>query len=174
MKFLSSYRNTFAALLLLPAVALPQASTPAKPGAVPPGKFEIRLLVTAELDKVIRPTKGPDGKFTRAEPLKIAPRGQQFAVVVFFKDCKPDSAGNCKVDVDFQGIDPRGKTFENRKGSPLWRVRAPGPGMGQLGSSVMKIQLESSDPAGTWRVIAVAHDRTSGAQAREEASFEVR
>lgn len=172
MKFLARHRNPLAAALLLLPVAAP-AQAP-KPGAAPPRKFEIRLLVTAELDKVVRPTKGPDGKLVQAEPLKLAPRGQQFAVVVFFKDCQPDSAGNCKADVDFQGIDPRGKTFEDRKGSPLWRVKAPGQGLAQLGSSVMKIELESSDPAGTWRVIVVAHDRVSGAQARAEASFDVR
>ena len=46
--------------------------------------------------------------------------------------------------------------------------------MTQLGSSYVKMQFEPSDPAGNYRVIAVAHDRNSGAQARAEASFAVK
>ena len=171
MKFSLPHRSTFAAALLL----LPTAIPPTTAGkAAVPRKLEIRFLVTAEPEKVFHPTKGPDGKFSQPEPVKVAPRGSLVAAVVYFKDCQPDSAGNCNVDVDLQGIAPGGSVFENRKGAALWRVKAPGPGMTQLGSSYMKMQFERSDPAGTYRVIAVAHDRNSGAEARAEASFEVK
>jgi hypothetical protein len=162
---------TFAASLLAATSALPQARNPSAPA----GKLDIRLLVTAEPEKVFRPTKGPDGKFATAEPVTVAPRGKLIAAVVFFKDCKPDAAGNCNVDLDLHGVDPRGSTFQKRTGAPLWRnQKAPHPGVVQLGASYMKIQTELSDPPGTYRVVAVAHDRNSGIDTRAEASFEVR
>jgi hypothetical protein len=163
-----------AALLLLPS-ALPQARKPAKPVKVPAAKLDINLLVTAEPEKVFHPTKGPDGQYSKAAPLKIAPRGKLIAVLVYFKDCKPDAAGNCNVDLDLQGLTPNGSMFENRKGTDLWRnKRSPPPGFTQLGTDYMKIQVEPKDPAGTYRVIAVAHDRNGKTDARAEASFEVR
>ncbi len=139
------------------------------------GKLDIRLLVTAEPDKVFRPTTGPDGKHAIAQPVKVAPRGKPIAAFVFFQNCKPDNAGKCNVDLDLLGIDPRGSAFENRKGAPLWRnQKAPHPGIIQLGTSYMKIQLEPKDLAGTYKVVAVARDRNSGAEARADASFEVK
>ena len=176
MKFTTwHHRYLFAAALLLLPTTVPQIPKPAAAGAATGPKLDIRLLVTDEPDKVFHPTKGPDGKFASAEPLKVASRGQLIAAVVFFKDCQPDSAGNCNVDVDLQGLSPNGSLFENRKAAPLWRnVKAPAAGFAQLGSSYMKMQLEPNDPAGTYRVTAVAHDRNSGAESRAEASFEVK
>lgn len=169
-------RQLLAAAVLLVPTAVPQATKPKAPQPPPPqGKIEIRLLVTTEPEKVFRPTKGADGKFAQAEPVKIAPRGKPVAAVVFFKNCRPDASGNCNVDVDLLGIDPRGKIFENRRNAALWRnVKAPAGGFTQLGSSYMKMQFEAGDPAGVWRVSAVAHDRVSGAEARSEASFELK
>jgi len=165
-------RSTLAAALLLLPSAIPQ--TPAGKAALP-RKLDIHILVTAEPEKVFHPTKGPDGKFSQPEPVKVAPRGSLVAAVVYFKDCQPDTTGNCNVDVDLQGIAPGGAKFQDRKGAALWRnVKAPAAGMTQLGSSYVKMQFEPSDPAGNYRVIAVAHDRNSGAQARAEASFEVK
>jgi hypothetical protein len=166
-------RHILAAAFLLVPTILPQGSKPAAPP--PRGKFEIRVLVTAEPQKVFHPTKGADGKFAQAEAVKVAPRGTPVAAVVFFKNCQPDAAGNCNLDVDLLGVDPRGKIFENRKGAALWRnVKAPAGGFTQLGSSFMNMKFEAADPAGVWRVSAVAHDRVSGAEARSEASFEVK
>jgi hypothetical protein len=169
MKFSLPHRSTLAAALLLLPTAVPKIPTGT---AALPRKLDIHILVTAEPEKVFHPTKGPDGKFSQPEPVKVAPKGQLVAALVYFKDCQPDTAGNCNVDVDLQGVAPGGSVFQNRKAAPLWRsVKAPGPGMTQLGSSYMKMQFERSDPAGTYRVIAVAHDRNSGAEARAEASF---
>ena len=164
---------TFAASLLTAASpALPQR-IPTAPA--PAGKLDIRLLITAQPEKVFRPEKGPDGKYATAEPVKVAQRGQLIAAVVFFKDCKPDPAGNCNVDLDLHGVDPRGATFQKRTGAPLWRnQKAPHSGVVQLGSSYMRMQTELSDAPGTYRVIAVAHDRNSGTSTRAEATFEIR
>jgi len=170
------HRSFFAAALLLVPAAVPKTRTPAKPAApAPEGKLEIRLLVTLEPDKVLHPTKGTDGKFSEAQPVKIAPRGQLLVGLLFFKDCKPDAAGNCNVDVDVQGFTPSGAMFKNSKGTDLWRnKKAPHPGFVQLGAPDVKVTIEPNDPAGTYRVLAVAHDRNSGAESRSEASFEVK
>ena len=172
------HRSLFAAALLLVPAAVPKTRTPApaKPAApAAAGKFEISLLITAEPDKVVHPTKGADGKYASAQPVTVAPRNQLLVGFVFFKDCRPDAAGNCNVDVDVQGVMPGGGLFQNSKASDLWRnKRAPHEGFVQLGIPNIKITIESKDPAGTYRVVAVAHDRNSGAEARSEASFEVR
>lgn len=170
------HRSLFAAALLLVPAAVPKTRTPAKtPAPAPAGKFEIRLLVTAEPDRVVHPTKGADGKYAEAQPVTIAPRNQLLVGFVFFRDCKADATGNCNVDVDIQGMAPGGAMFQNSKASDLWRnKRAPHEGFAQLGIPNIKITIEPKDPAGTYRVVAVAHDRNSGAESRSEASFEVR
>jgi hypothetical protein len=167
------HRNVLAAVLLLFPSAL-QAGPPAKGGEAPQGKLDIRLLVTTEPEKVFRPRQGPDGKLTHAEPVKVVPKGQIVAAVVFFKDCQPDATGKCNVDLDLKGVDPHGVTFQDRKGLDLWHKPAPHSGIIQLGTAFMKIQFEAKDPAGTYRVIAVGHDRISGIDSRSETSFAVK
>jgi hypothetical protein len=170
-------RNVFAtALLLLPATF--QAAAQQTAAMAPPpssGKLEIRLLVTAEPNKVFRPTKGSSGQTELAEPATVVPKGKQIAAVVFFQNCKPSPAGNCNLDVDLKGVDPRGTPFQDRKGAKLWPNRpAPHVGVTQLGAAYMKLQFEPNDPPGTYRIFAVAHDLVGGTEARSEASFEVR
>lgn len=171
-----SPRSLFAAaLLFLPSVtpAVPPAGkTPAAPPST--GKLDVRILVTAEPEKVLHPTKGADGKYDMAEPVKVAPRGKKVYGLVFFKDCKADATGNCNVDIDLQGMVPGGQLFENRRGAELWKKKAPHAGFTQLGTPKMTIQIEDRDPAGTYRVVAVAHDRVAGTEARSEATFEVK
>ena len=163
MEFLT---HTLAAALLL----LPTALPPARASAL-----DIRILVTAEPEKVFHPTKGPDGKYSQAQPVKVAPRGQTISALVFFKDCKPDAAGNCNVDVDLLGVTPSGALFKNQRGAELWRNKpAPHAGITQLGAPHMKITIEPGDPAGVYRVTAVAHDRNGGTEVKAEATFEVR
>jgi len=170
------HRNLFAAALLLVPAAVPKNHAPApKTTPAPEGKLDIRLLITAEPEKVLSPTKGPDGQYAQAQPVKIAPRGQLLVGVLFFKDCKADAKGNCNVDVDVQGLTPSGQLFQNSKGDDLWRnKRAPHAGFVQLGVPKIRITIEPKDPAGTYRVIAIAHDRHNGAESRSEASFEVK
>jgi hypothetical protein len=174
--FFRRHRHLFAAALLLVPTAVPKTNKPA-PKATPAAeaKFEIRLLITAEPERVLSPKKGPDGQYAQAQPIKIAPRNQLLVGVLFFKDCKPDAKGNCNLDVDVQGMGPGGLMFQNSKGDDLWRnKKAPHTGFVQLGVPKIRITIETKDPAGTYRVTAVAHDRNNGAEARSEASFEVK
>ena len=175
MKFSTRSRQTLAAALLLLPTAVPPARKPAVPGAAPQGKLDIRILVTAEPAKVFHPTKGPDGKYSQAQPVKVAPRNRPISALILFKDCKPDASGNCNVDVDIQGLTPSGALFKNQRGAELWRNKtAPHAGFTQLGSPHIKITVEPRDPAGVYRIIAVAHDRIAGTNARAEATFEVK
>src|SRR6266852_3104173 len=164
------HRNLFAAALLLLPTAVPKTHKAApKSTPAPEGKFEIRLLITAEPEKVLSPTKGPDGQYAQAQPVSIAPRGQLLVGVVFLKDCKADAKGNCNVDGDVQGLGP-GLVFKNTKGEDVWRARrAPHAGFVQLSALKIKTTIEAKDPAGTYRLIVVAHDRNSGAESRSEA-----
>jgi hypothetical protein len=170
------HRNLFAAALLLLPSAVPKSGKPA-PKSTPAsdGKFDIRLLVTDEPDRVLHPTKAADGSYPQAQPVTVAARGRLLVGFVFFKDCKADAKGICNADVDVQGLLPSGAPFKNEKGTDLWRGRkAPHAGFVQLGAPNIKIQIETKDLAGTYRLIAVAHDHNNGAESRAEASFEVK
>jgi hypothetical protein len=174
--FTHRHRNLFAAALLLVPAAIPKTSKPA-PKAAPavPEKFDIRLLITDEPDKVLHPTKAADGTYPQALPVTVAQRGRLLVGFIFFRDCKADAKGNCNVDVDVQGLIPSGAPFTNQKATDLWRnKKAPHAGFVQLGAPNIKIQIEPKDPAGVYRVIATAHDRNNGAEAHAEASFQVK
>jgi hypothetical protein len=170
------HRNLFAAALLLVPAALPKTHKPApKAAPAPEGRLEIRLLITAEPDRVLHPTKAADGTYPQATPVALAPRGQLLVGFIFFKDCKANAQGNCNVDVDVLGLTPGGAPFKNQKGADLWvNNKAPHGGFVQLGHRNINIQIESKDPAGTYRLLAVAHDHNNGAESRSEASFEVK
>jgi hypothetical protein len=166
MKLLNPrHRNLFAAALLLVPAAIPKIAKPA-----PEAKFDIRVLITTEPEKVLHPKKG-----STAQPATTVPRGHLVFGFIFFKDCQADTKKNCNLDVDVQGLTPTGAVFKNEKGANLWRNKqAPHTGFIQLGAPNIKIQLEPNDPVGTYRLLAVAHDRNNGAEARAEASFEVK
>ncbi len=150
-----------------------KSSVPQKPG--PRGPFEIRLLATLDPQQVYSPKSGPDGKMRPAAPATVVARGKTVTAVLFIKDCAPNAAGNCNVEVDIQGMLPSGQLFKNERGSDLWRnKKAPAPGIAQLGNTKMTIQLEAADPAGVYRIVAVAHDRVAGVDRRAETSFEVK
>jgi hypothetical protein len=176
------HRNLFAAALLLLPTAVPKTHNPApktnpapKAAPAPEGKLDIRLLVTDEPDRVLHPAKAADGTYPQAQPVTLAQRGRLLVGFIFFKDCKADAKGICNVDVDVQGLLPGGAPFKNEKGTDLWRnKKAPHAGFIQLGAPNIKIQIEPTDLAGTYRLIAVAHDRNNGAESRAEASFEVK
>jgi hypothetical protein len=102
------------ALLLLPLLLAAQAPSKTPPTTVLRGKFDVRLLATLEPEKVFRPASGPDGKMVPAAPATVVERGKIVTAVLFIKDCKPNTADNCDVVVDLQGIDATGKMFENR------------------------------------------------------------
>jgi len=169
------HRNLFAAALLLVPAAIPKTKPAPKAAPAAPEKFDIRLLITDEPDKVLHPTKAADGTYPQALPVTVAQRGRLLVGFIFFRDCKADAKGNCNVDVDVQGLIPSGAPFKNEKGTDLWRnKKAPHAGFVQLGAPNIKIQIEPKDPAGVYRVIATAHDRNNGAEAHAEASFQVK
>src|SRR5262249_11968564 len=127
---LSNHRNLLAAALLLVPAALPKTHAPApKATPAPSGKLDIRLMITDQPDPLLHPTKGPDGKYTQAQPATVAARGSLLVGFVFFKDCKPDAKDFCNVDLDVLGLTPSGAPFENKKGTDLWHnSKAPHAG----------------------------------------------
>ena len=107
MKLLSPrHRNLFAAALLLVPAAIPKTAKPA-----PEAKFDIRVLITTEPEKVLHPKKG-----STAQPATTVPRGHLVFGFVFFKDCQADAKKNCNLDVDLQGLTTTAAEFKNEKG----------------------------------------------------------
>lgn len=144
----------------------------------PHRKLAIRILVTEAPRQVPRPTQqrrgGQGGLAFPDQPIKVAERGKPIAARVYFQDCQPDAKGNCDVEVNLHGETPRGVRFGESKGQVLWNKPAPKPGASQAGTPFLRVVIEPSDPPGTYRILAVAHDRTSGTDAKAEATFEVK
>lgn len=147
----------------------------------PQRKLAIRILVTEAPRQAPRPTQqrqgGQGGQGSVAfptQPIKVAERGKPIAARVYFQDCQPDQEGNCDVEVDLHGETSRGVRFGEGKGQVLWNKQAPKPGVSQAGTSFLRVVIEPSDPPGTYRILAVAHDRNSGNDAKAEATFEVK
>jgi hypothetical protein len=144
----------------------------------PQRKLAIRILVTEAPRQAPRPTqqrRGEQGGVAfPTQPIKVAERGKPIAARVYFQDCQPDSEGSCNVEVDLHGETSRGVRFGEGKGQVLWNKPAPKPGVSQAGTPFLRVVIEPSDPPGTYRILAVAHDRNSGNEAKAEATFEVK
>lgn len=168
-------------LALLLGLTLSQASKAAAPPAkTPQRKLSVQILITATPPRRdSQPGQKPPGPGTASPPkpipVKVAERGKPLAAVVYFKDCQPNAAGNCNVDMDFYCETSKGVRFGDTKKAPLWLDRpAPKPGISQAGARFIGLTLEPSDPTGTYKVFVVGHDRNSGAESKAEASFEVK
>ena len=136
--------------------------------------LEAHLIVTAEGRELFNYWDNPDGKPFESVPVKIAPRGKFLSAVVLFRGCKADASGNCNVELDIVDYDPSGKVYGEMKGVELWQHRpAPAPGHSRLGVSYMGLEIEPQDPAGTYRVEALARDLNAGAEATSATLFEV-
>jgi hypothetical protein len=122
-----------------------------------------------------RPTQQRQGSAAfPTQPIKVVERGKPIAVRVYFQDYQPDATGKCDVYVDLHGETSCGVQFGENRGQVLWNKRAPKLGVSQVGSPYLRGTIEPSDPSGTYRVLAVAHDRNSGTVAKAEATFEVK
>jgi hypothetical protein len=136
--------------------------------------LEVHLIVTAGGRELFNSWDNPDGKPFEIVPVKIAPRDKFLSAVVLFKGCKADVSGNCNVEIDIVAYDPTGKIYGELKGAELWQHRpAPAPGHTQLGVAYMGLEIEPRDPAGAYRVEAVARDLNAGVEARSATQFEV-
>jgi hypothetical protein len=167
-------------LALLLGLTLSQVSKAAAPPAkTPQRKLSVQVLITAPPAQGSRSAQKPPGSGPASPPkpipIKVAERSKPLAAVVYFKDCQPNAAGNCNVDMDFYCETSKGVRFGDTKKAPLWRDRpAPKPGINQAGPRYIGLTFEPSDPPGTYKVFVVAHDRNSGAESKAETSFELK
>jgi hypothetical protein len=176
MSSASRRRPLLSILALLLCLALSQRCKAVPQNAkAPQRKLAIRILITEAPRQASRPTQQRRGSPDfPSQPIKVAERGKPIAARVYFQDCQPDSAGNCDIEVDLHGETSRGVRFGESEGQVLWNKAAPKPGVSQAGTSYMRVVIDPTDPAGTYRVLAMAYDRNSGSSANAEATFEVK
>lgn len=162
------------AIALAGAVALCQPVVAAEEQSKGEAAFEVHVVVTDRGNAIFDTWDNPTGKSFSVDPIKIAPRGKFLSALVMFKNCKPDSAGNCNAVVDITAYDPKGKVYGSMPNAELW-IKKPGPSRGytQLSRSYMGIEIEPKDPIGTYRVSVVARDRVAKTEARSETTFQI-
>jgi hypothetical protein len=137
-------------------------------------ELEADLIVTAEGRELFNSWDKPTGKPFEIVPVKIAPRGKFLSAVILFRGCKADASGNCNVELDIVAYDPAGKVYGEMKAAELWQHRpAPASGHTQLGVTYMGLEIEAHDPAGAYRVEAVARDLNAGVEVVSATQFEV-
>jgi hypothetical protein len=133
------------------------------------------VVVTAKGEQLFDSWDQPTGKPFSVVPVKVAKRGEFLSAVVLFKNCRPDAAGNCNVEMDITAFDPKGRTYGTMPKEELWRAKpAPSPGFTQLSRGYMGIVIEPNDPSGTYRVAVVARDSNAKTEAKAETTFVVK
>ncbi|KRA81202.1 hypothetical protein ASD76_11500 [Altererythrobacter sp. Root672] len=99
-------------------------------------------------------------------PAKLA--DVPFLVMVAVAGCKPGANGNCNVTADYRLFDPSGKQVVDDRARKIW-TKAPQPaGVQMFSEEPVPAMLQSSDPAGTYRLQIVLHDNVADTTVEQE------
>lgn len=139
------------------------------------GEFAAMLVVTDRLDQFLLEWEKPDDPShpPNISAAKSAKRGDVVWGIVIFTGCAPGEKKLCRADVDFEVLRPDGSQYASHKGAELWHAFPPAPHILQLSSARLGFQIELTDPLGTYRIRAVAHDKVAGRRVRLERTLEV-
>ena len=164
------------ALLALVAAAIASTVLAQEPNTQGDGPtLSIDVIVTAKGDELFNSWDRPTGKPFSVVPVKVAQRGEFLSAVMLFRGCRPDTAGNCNVEMDITAFDPNGRVYGTMPKEELWQAKpAPSPGFTQLSRSYMGIVIEPNDPSGTYRVNVVARDLNAKTTAKAQTTFVVK
>jgi hypothetical protein len=101
-------------------------------------------------------------------------RGEIYGAFVLFAGCKPDARGFCNAEVDYMLYKPDGSLYDERKGQPLWKEKAPPAENTQLSSAILGFRIEPKGPAGEYRVKARVSDLNAQISFDLETKFRVK
>ena len=110
------------------------------------------------------------GAAVAAEPAK------PFGIVLVFTDKSDalfrrfDHPDGVAPDLDSIEVAPRRKRLA---ALVLFRNCKPGPEHLQLGRRALGLEIDTGDPAGTWRITATARDRVANVESSAEWRFQV-
>jgi hypothetical protein len=168
-------RQLFIALAAAGIASGALAQGPTGKGGPDGSSLSINVVVTAKGEELFDSWDRPTGKPFPVVPVKVTKRGEFLSAIVLFKGCRPDTAGNCNVEMDITAFDPKGRTYATMPKEELWQAKpVPSPGFTQLSRGFMGIVIEPNDPPGTYRVTVVARDSNAKTEAKAETTFVVK
>ena len=138
------------------------------PSVASSGDFGVMQIATTDSDKLVaewlKPTPG-----VTVETSTQTPRNQPIVTFIVFKGCRADASGNCNVTVDYETLDPTGKSYDVTKAAEVWVGRPPAPDNNlQLSVSGLGLIIEDKDPLGAYLVRAAVTDHVAGITLRTE------
>ncbi len=102
-------------------------------------------------------------------------RNSPAQLFVIFTGCPADAAGNCDVVATLRLLKPDGSVYGELKDVDFWTGRpAPKPGSIERARHGIGFRIETSDPAGEYRVKVDIHDRVSNITFALERRFTVK
>ncbi|OLE55301.1 MAG: hypothetical protein AUG51_03835 [Acidobacteria bacterium 13_1_20CM_3_53_8] len=105
------------------------------------------------------------------ETISSVKPNQPFGAFILFAGCKPNSAGVCDCEVDFDVYKPDGSLYAERKGLELWKQHAPPPQNLQLSVANLVLRMSAHDPVGKYKVKATIRDNNADVKFDVETTF---
>jgi hypothetical protein len=133
-----------------------------RPNAAVSGNFAVLQIATTDPGKLmadwLQPTPGVSVTTSTSTP-----RNKPIVTFIVFKGCSGDASGNCNVTVDYETLEPSGKSYNQTKAAEVWVGHPPAPGLAlQLSVSGYGIVFEDKDPLGPYIVRAAITDHVAG------------
>lgn len=102
---------------------------------------------------------------------KTAKPGEPLGIMVLFAGCRPGSGGLCNTEVDYTIYAPDGKIFFEQKALPLWKDLAPPKPNTQLGRSMLKFEMRTTNSTGDYKIKAKIYDKNADLSFELETQF---
>lgn len=131
--------------------------------------FGAALLVIKEPEKFVKEWMKPEQP--NFNTVKTVKSGEKIGIVVLFAGCRPDSAGVCSTEVDYNVHRPDGKEILNQKGLEIWKEIAPPKPNTHLGKAVIKLEMLNSNLGGEYKVKAKVYDKNANVSFELETQF---
>jgi hypothetical protein len=169
-------RRLLLILLLLPTSLFAQWKQDGKPIPDSPwrkssGSFGAMLLLSDDPERFMADWEKPETP--QLKTTEAAERGKPIVAFLFFVGCT-EVDGACNSVVDFTVYRPDGTEYGSDQGGELWKGKpAPRDDTIQLSVANLGIRIEATDPAGKYRVKAVARDLNAKRSIVVEQSFTV-
>ena len=137
------------------------------------GDFGGMLVVTDKADEFVHEwTHTSEAHIPLVTPASHVRRGGTVTALLFVTGCGA-RGDTSDVIVDSTVLRPDGSVYGDVPGGEVYAGPAPRKGLVLLSRAHLEIRIESTDPCGTYAVIAVVRDRVTGRAIRLKQRFDV-
>jgi hypothetical protein len=147
-----------AALLKLP---LPLGEKLAEQVQGHSGDLDVVQMATLDLDRLHKEWEVPEAGVSLTTD-NAAVRGRPIFTFLLISGCHAAADGNCNVTVDFEILDPRGKSYGRNSGAPAWPHPPLPIGTYILSEVFVGLRVEPGETLGQYKVLATATDHVAG------------